>query len=542
MNNVYAFGYKAPDTFGRLQSGQWLYDGTNGQDHFVSHGGKIPEYWDKRNEFLANNSRIIQSASELDAGLFNRYTSSDMDVAQVIASKTQWERIEAINNGGSGTIVTYDIETLGDIGMTKSHKVIAGDIARYQRYDGYAGITEIGFNIQSFDNGTPLQSRAVSIAVGINADQQTQLAKLISRFEHEGWSSLDRTEQSTLNRLTAYAGNYNDIFGEESLDFLGGRTYTVVKGIHEPTRTAKDMRSGLQNLSRVNRYGTRGRIADVLPVATQYLTDMSDAGNILIAANARFDTQGLANQASISGLSINFNPDVITNNTADVIYAQRAMGQVERISALDHQNRIHEGKTYTGEQPNTVSNTMRSLRMEGEELHMGGDDSRIQSEIATTRNFIPINDNEYKSFAQTATESAERAGITSTDYLQQYFLLEKGTLNKNALDQADVDGNVTHSHSIAGSYYEIDLEHSGYVRYDGLVEEGATREATESFVLALRNADASESTTIYIEADSLESALDRLDSTSTMIDKSKITKAQIAEQTKYKYADIARRR
>ena len=541
MNNVYAFGYKAPDTFGRLQSGQWLYDGTNGQDHFVSHGGKIPEYWNKRNEFLANNSRIIQSASELDAGLFNRYTSSDMDVAQVIASKTQWERIEAINNGGSGTIVTYDIETLGDIGMTKSHKVIAGDIARYQRYDGYAGITEIGFNIQSFDNGTPLQSRAVSIAVGINADQQTQLAKLISRFEHEGWSSLDRTEQSTLNRLTAYAGNYNDIFGEESLDFLGGRTYTVVKGIHEPTRTAKDMRSGLQNLSRVNRYGTRGRVADVLPVATQYLTDMSDAGNILIAANARFDTQGLANQASISGLSINFNPDVITNNTADVIYAQRAMGQVERISALDHQNRIHEGKTYTGEQPNTVSNTMRSLRMEGEELHMGGDDSRIQSEIATTRNFIPINDNEYKSFAQAATESAERAGITSTDYLQQYFLLERGTLNKNALDQADVDGNVTHSHSIAGSYYEIDLEHSGYVRYDGLVEEGATREATESFVLALRNADVSESTTIYIEADSLESALDRLDSTSTMIDKSKITKAQIAEQTKYKYADIARR-
>lgn len=541
MNNVYAFGYKAPDTFGRLQSGQWLYDGTNGQSDFISRGGKIPEYWQKRDEFLLNNSQIIQSASNLDKSLFTRYTNPDMDVAQVVASKAQWERIEAINNGGSGTIVTYDIETLGDIGMSKTHKVIAGDIACYQKYDGYAGITEIGFNIQSFDNGTSLNTRAVSIAIGVNADQQAQLAKLISRFEHEGWGALDKTEQSTLNRLTAYAGNYNDIFAEESLDFLGGRTYTIVKGIHEPSRTAKDMRSGLQNLSRVNRYGTRGKVSDVLPVATQYLTDISENGTVLVAANTRFDAQGLANQAKISGLNINFDADKIVDSTADVIYAQRAMGQVEKISALDHQNRIHEDKTYVGSQPNTVSNTMQSLHIEGEELHMGGDDSRIQGQIATTKNFIPIDGNEYKSFAQAAIESADGAVVGPTDYLQQYFLLERGMLDKNALDQADVDGTITHSHSIAGSYYEIDLEHSGYVTYDGLVEEGAVRETTDSFVLALRNADASESTTIYIEADSLESALNKLDENSTMIGKSRVTKAQIAEQTQYKYADIARR-
>lgn len=546
MSNVYAFGYKAPDTFGRLGGNQWLYDGVHGQDYYVEHGGDKYDYWRLRDEALSKNTNIIRQAQDTDAEALirqmTRHTSSDMDIAQVIASKSQWEIVRNITQeNGSGKIVTYDIETLGDIGLTGTHKVVANNIASYQRFDGYAGITEIGFNVQDFNNGVAGNPRAVSIAIGIDEGQQKQLAKLISKYEQQGWKALDRTEQSTLERLTMYAGKYNDIFGEDTIDFLGGGKYSIVHTLGKPTHLAKDMRSGLQNLTHLYLYGPNGKASNVLQTVTDYIIATSnEANSVLVAANARFDAYGLANQGRILGLNTGFNPDEIIDNTADVIYAQRAMNKVDRISALDHQNRIHEDKTFVGTTPNTVNNTMNSLRMGDTEIHMGASDAGFQSRIATTQSFIPVKDG-YKSFADAAIEAADKAGIAPTDYTQQYFLLERGQLNKNALDQANVDGQITYSHSIAGSYYEIDVENSGYVRYTGPVEEGTTREATESFVLALRNADASENTTVYIEADSLEDALNRLDNNSTMIEKSRISEEQIVAQTKQKYDDIARR-
>ena len=170
-------------------------------------------------------------------------------VLQALGSLPQWKEAKRIVEG-SGEIVGWDLETIGDV----ANQII--------KYDGYAGITEFGIGSYVYENGKVVSSKSktTSFAFGIDKNQKDAIDKLIGNFEKHGWDSLNKQEQVTLDRISKVgsARTFYDVFGQRNDTILGDKSYWTVKELGQSSMNPRVMRKGAERLHRLyNVHGVR---------------------------------------------------------------------------------------------------------------------------------------------------------------------------------------------------------------------------------------------------------------------------------------------
>lgn len=477
----YALNYSPQNqTFGQ----QFLYDGVHDFEHWKKEHPKVDysEYWHGiRDAFVERNFNAVERlTSDLskaplkDIANMTAGMSDNLRVAQTIASQQAWEKVSNIANG-TGTIMSIDLETIGDI--TTKHQGANG----INVFKDYTGVTEVGFHFRNYVDGMMQPgSETFTLAIGLNSQRADYVAKVVAAYDNSGYKALTETEQRLIDALSTYGHSENifDVFTEKEISAFGGKKFTVLtdateKSIADPLNK-RAVHLGYQHLrdmwggSDVN-YAKR--LSEIQNATVNIINQsMSSNTTAMISANSAFEATVLSDWG--------VDPRAFMNNSADLVYANTTIAQANGISVYRMQNNAMLSNGVTGNMPASVQNSAYAAGLGSTEYHHGGADARMQVDIATNKMF-----RDEKSYSDSALDGIDKLKNRPTiDYEKSYFYLRNGQLDKNKLDHAVVDGKATHSYSIRGQYYKIDKEHSGYTLFTPM-GEGAEEETV--YVLSM---------------------------------------------------------
>lgn len=452
----YAFNYSPQNqTFGQ----QFLYDGIHDFEYWKETHPTVDysEYWHGiRDAFVNRNFSIVESLTSdmskapiSDIANFTSGMNSDLRIAQVVSSKKAWESVRDITNG-TGTIISIDLETIGDV-LTKHIGLDGKNVL-----SGYAGITEAGFHIRNYVDGV-LQpnSQTFTLPLGLSPSRFNAAQKVYNTYIQSGYNALTEEEQRLIKSLSTYGtSNFNNVFRYEESGPLKGffvLTEEAEKALPNPYDSNKVL-TGLKKLEALYN-DSRYNEAKVQKFITNTINNALDADNTaIISANSAFEATVL-NDLGIDGKKF-------MSKSADIVYANTAIARSQGISVYDMQKNAFLSNGVTGNAPASVENSGYAAGLGRPEYHHGGSDAKLQVEIATNKYFT-----QEKSYADLAIDSADEKYMRTIDYQNSYFYLRNGYLDKNKLDHAVVDGKPTQSHSIRGRFYQIDQEHSNYTMF-----------------------------------------------------------------------------
>ena len=477
----YAFNYSPQNqTFGQ----QFLYDGIHDFEHWKETHPKVDysEYWHGiRDAFVERNFNAVERlTSDLskaplkDIANMTAGMSDNLRIAQTISSKQAWEKVSNITNG-TGTIMSIDLETIGDI-TTKHQGANSINILK-----DYTGVTEVGFHFRNYVDGIMQPgSETFTLAIGLDSKRAEYVAKVVAAYDNSGYKALTETEQRLIDALSTYGHSENifDVFTEKEISAFGSKKFTVLtdateKSIADPLNK-RAVHLGYQHLRDMwggNDTVYARKLAEIQN-ATVDIINKSMASNTtaMISANSAFEATVLSEWG--------VNPKDFMNNSADLIYANTTIAQANGISVYDMQKNAILSNGVTGNMPASVQNSAYAAGLGSTEYHHGGGDAKMQVDIATNKMF-----RDSKSYSDSALSSIDTLKDRPTiDYEKSYFYLRNGQLDKNKLDHAVVNGEATQSYSIRGQYYKIDKEHSGYTLFTPM-GEGAEEETV--YVLSM---------------------------------------------------------
>ena len=84
----------------------------------------------------------------------------------------------------NGSILNFDIETIGDVTYEKMHRTHIDNISNI---DPLSAITEFGFSVTDFEDGIKKNSGKITLMSGLSKEQSSALQKVISKASEKGF-------------------------------------------------------------------------------------------------------------------------------------------------------------------------------------------------------------------------------------------------------------------------------------------------------------------------------------------------------------------
>ena len=377
----YAFNYSPQiQTFGQ----PFLYDGEHDFEYWKSTHPKVDyqEYWHGiRDAFVDRNFNIVESLTSniskapiKDIANFTAGMSDDLRIAQTISSKKAWESVRDITNG-TGTIMSIDLETIGDV-LTKHTGLDGKNIL-----SGYAGITEAGFHIRNYVDGV-LQSdtQTFTLPLGLSPSRFNAAQKVYNAYIQSGYDALTEEEQRLIKSLSTYGtSNFNNVFRYEESGPLKGffvLTEEAEKTLPNPYDSNK-VSTGLKKLEALYN-DSRYDEVKVQKFIINTINNALDADNTaIISANSAFEATVLSD--------LGLDGKRFMSESADIVYANTAIARSQGISVYDMQKNAFLSNGVTGNAPASVENSGYAAGLGRPEYHHGGSDAKLQVDIATNK-------------------------------------------------------------------------------------------------------------------------------------------------------------
>jgi len=476
---------------------------------------------------LKPNQSAINAISSypLEGALRIVNSQNQESVFQTLGALPQWQKAKTIAEG-SGEVIVWDLETIGDI----AHQV--------SKYDGYATITEFGIGRRVYENGalnTDL-SNAVSFAFGTNQQQTLAIKSLISKYEKSGWDALTNAEQVTLDRVSKIGSlpTFHDVFFSRNDTVLGDGHYWTVNRLGESSMNPAIMKIGADRLQTL--YNSGARPEAIIPQLTAYINNAVGSNTSALAgANNIFDITALEQTSRRLEVNQGVNFRHIYENTIDAVNAVRTMATAKGQSVLSFTDAMHGIIPSDTDRPASVESIMESLRMNRSQLHIGSEDTVNEGDIIFTRHY-----NGNKSFIDSLLEmtgNGDAIGAYNVDLNGSLFLMNRGYIDQSTSDMAVIAGDpIPQSYSMGNEYWRVNTEKTGFAS----VIDGSTGEAQEKFILSFIN-PADKSIEIHKEFETPDKAIEFLRKNTTWISDSAVTQKQINEQHVMGYLDKGRR-
>ena len=152
--------------------------------------------------------------------------------------------------GKGGTIVTYDMETLGGVSAIDYNMTLTEHEKRM------LAVTELAVQKNYVEAGGRIleESDAQVFSWGISKTQEQEYLKFFDEIRGKSWEEINRTAsyRSTLERLGRYRGNFDEVFRAVK-DGKGGMRYELIQ-IGDPIIDVEAAWEGFQNNLRVGRH------------------------------------------------------------------------------------------------------------------------------------------------------------------------------------------------------------------------------------------------------------------------------------------------
>lgn len=497
MTNYTAIGYVPQETY---YGQEFLYDGIHGiQEYANIHGIKGSEAWKSdilpiREAYITYNKSLVDNMQKLPvsdiADWVTGATAQNSRIRQVIDSNSVWESIQEISNG-NGTVIGFDTETIGDVLRSNLHD-IGG---KTSKYDGFAGITEIGFSHHTFMNGELVGNAptTTTIAVGLNKNQLDRATTALASYKNNGLSSISDDEARMLEWFSSFGkGNSAGIFGLNEVSFLGNEKFVTINTSALSTPDLYDtesIRRGIERWANLNNnYGEYVAHDRVIGLSVQYINEQIKQKTPFVASNIGFDITALSYESNMT-----LDAKGLYEGTADTTSALA-------VQAAAHNSSIYTDMSKHGNpSPATPASTDSAMQVSGlarKEIHHAGQDAQDEVAVAINRYYT-----EGKSFAQrTIDATATQKSIINGQYGDNYYIFQRAYLDKNSMDHAIVDGEVTQNYSFRNRFLSIDTENSGYVQSvvdpsslnineNGVLTVADDAEYKTSYVLSLTDED-----------------------------------------------------
>lgn len=485
-NRVYSFNYVDKE---KVWAPGFLYDGVHSFDD-----GLIP--WDKysslKEGFVSNNLTSIKGIN--NSQHIDDYLGMSMmqRMRQNVSSDSAWQKILNIIHGRQdGTVMSMDIETLGDI---DNHARIKSK---------YTGITEMGFAFQDFKGGfMDGDARHFTLANGFGQTEAQAAEEVLNTYKLSGWHSLTDKEQWFMRTMSSYgsADTFHGIVEQKTIPELGGSFYVLREGVEsadiDPT-DVKRIAQGIKNWQALGEEQARLGM-DTIGAGTKYMADVLKENTMgIVSANSAYEASILGEALRANGAS----GEMLMNRSADVVYASTIMGRVDGMTSFRMQMQAI-GHGSNPKAPNSVDSLVTAVGLEETEKHHGGPDALQNVKIATGHEYY-----DGKSFAQLSLEANQQAThkttrkgqaasrdiIQNLHYGDQYFYMQRGSLDKNNIDTVvttlqDGTEEATQNGSIRGRYYMIDETGSGWTKFNPMIEGGKLGDAEDVYVLKMTDA------------------------------------------------------
>ena len=513
-----------------------------------------------------------------------------MDVLRTHMSFNQWEKWANLVNGGTGNVLLFDTETVGDA------------TGHGRESNGIYGITEIGFTRRAYDNGNivgfsyedlvkgrgskygPGNTYTENIALGIakNSREHQYLETALGLYRKGGWDNLTQAQKVSLQRASAYANADFEFINEGPFSGL-----MYLRGVSSTSVSEENIEQGISNLTRIwDQYEIAGKsdrgqvIYDALQasglieerngqaVLGRAFTEGSD---VSAGANVAFDLHQLAHEMlqskneKVRRAGQLFGSTEFSYNFADELAFQKTIAAITNIdghaglsvSEFLKRNALHESDS------NSVESLMRSYGYVGrEQMHVGSMDTYNEFDVGDSMLRVAL-DNNVLGLERMKT----RLGIVgNTSRLKKWESLEgkalyfhHGHINKmTGLEFARIGAEsnkqreVVQNISYAGQAWTVDPDHTGYVTMQQrvMLDNGKT-ETKDKRVFAVTLYDTadvleapsknSRHTQLVLTADSEADMMVRLAQESSLIDVTDASARRIIEQRANKRRDVARR-
>lgn len=482
--NYYAIGYKPQQqSFGQ----SFLYDGEHDFEYWKQQnpGAKFEDHWAIRDNFVHNNRQIAERLNypiKDVASFLSTSNSRDARIAQTIAANEVWGKVKSIAES-DGSVIIFDTETIGDAERRYFHKI--GDTL--QNYDGYAGITEMGFSIRNFANGEPVNTdRSITIAVALDDSQLNTARKALTLYKEKGISALDDAQVRMLSWFSQYGnGKSYSYFRTEAIDFLGNQTFVTINTaqmMHPDIYNFDAIQRGITNWTEVMNNSQMSKYMSkkhVLGHSAAYIqANLNNPNTALMASNVGYDVTVLNHE--LKGIGVfSFDAQQVYDNTADIVYANEAIANAHGISVYKMQSRTGN-KITTVDRPASQQASQEAAGLIGYERHIAGEDASDAGKIGTNKRFV-----DGRAYYDEVLEANKINIAKGNPYSENYYVFNRGFLDKNSMDHAIVDGKETQSYSYRNKYLSIDLENSGYVPFAPMAEDGVSVQPKDVYILSM---------------------------------------------------------
>lgn len=520
--NYYAIGFQPQ----QVDYGQtFLYDGEHDFNYWKTLNSKAnySDYWGMRDTFVHNNRVIadqIKNYPIQNIANFMLKAPSEQRVRQTLGADSVWQSIKNIAED-TGTIVSFDTETIGDAQRTGRYKING----KLQSYDGYAGITEIGFDVRNFADGNALSSKNVTLAVGLNSNQIMTAKEALTEYRSSGFDALNENQQRMLSWFSKYGhSHYSQYFQVSELDFLNSQKFVTINVNAVMNEDAYDLNAierGIVNWEKMSNDAHMKMYADkshVLRASNTYLQSVikdTTGTKALIAANVSYDASVLGHE--LDDIGVEFDAENMYSRTADLVYANESIAKANGTSVYALQASTGNEIMSTSN-PASVQASNEAAGKTGSERHIAGPDSGDVSDDILNQNFVggkayydhvlEANETNAKALGLDKEEynrilDKQNAGkkLTLNDRLlleqesqkiqlapdDRYYVFTSGSLDKNSMDHAIVDGTETQSYSFRNRYLTIDEENSGYTKFTPQTPDGVEAEARDVYVLTMND-------------------------------------------------------
>lgn len=465
-------------------------------------------------------TQLSESFSPVEVGelkSFEVYNAVQQDsIKQVIEAKSQWEAASDILSGRkNGTLLGFDLETLGYTGQ--------------ESQSGLSLITEFGLGKRVYDNGSLVDSDYISYAMGANKEQVQELYEIVGKFRTKGLNALDKTEQSTVKRLSMIGSpeSFHDVFASVNDENLG--YMWTVRNLGEATMNYDDMITGIKRLNSL--YNSGAKSEEYLPKILN-LFESQAQDSVIYGANAKFD-YGMLERLT----GIDFSD--YYSRTVDVTNGIRIGASSESSSVLSYL----VGKTgrvpLHTEMAASMDNLPEIFGLNIKQLHTAGKDVFNEGEILTFRNFSRTENGQYQSLIDSVIQ-ASNSDIQQTrtvDLENSVFFFNRGGMNISKSDFATVNGEVIpQSYSMSNDYWRIDVNSTGTYSLKMPNDESSI----ERFIAVYQNATDS-NVVIRKEYDSAEKFIEELRRNTNQIPIDDISPKQLRDQHKLALLDRGRR-
>lgn len=248
------------------------------------------QYYDVKGELLQSYSALSPASLQgtiFDAAHFQNFDINYSIHDSVFASQLgEWQALQqsiSATDKQARHLISYDFETIG--------------VRNARAFDINTGaLTEFGFTDTIVKGGKQGKSTSYSVAFGISQEQGKSFLSDISKFD-SGLTGISKAEagsiESTVERLSRYAGNVNELFDSVHIGRL--KDVTVINRLSPSSVANIDQAlDGLMNLSVLGGMDS-GRFRAMIE-GSDLFKDHNEAVSRFIAKQELFDASGFGTQ------------------------------------------------------------------------------------------------------------------------------------------------------------------------------------------------------------------------------------------------------